>query len=194
MFRDAPHQRCGGEIVFAALRSQMKEANPPGAGQQQTQRMIRHFRDAIIRAIRDGDAQLGGGVDGDVVEADAQPGHDPALRAAANHGVGDVGPIRGDGIRGGGQANQRGFVGGRGFHQFGISFPEHVSFNVRIRPSPVRQQHLKARHRATNAERSGMSMNTPERRASAPCFGVAHWRRLHQGPYGPRSGKLIFDP
>ncbi len=107
------------------------------AGQDESQRMVRHFRHAIIGDIADGNVQFGRRFDADVVQADAEPGDEPAPRRGPDHAFGDVGPAGPDRIRVAGQFDQRRLIALRRFDDFGPDPAENAAFDGTIGPSPV---------------------------------------------------------
>ena len=77
-------------------------------GQQQRHCVVANLVHAVVGDIGDGDAQLGGGGNGDVVHAHPVAADDAAAAGGADYGGGDLGEAGHNGIAVGCQLRQRG--------------------------------------------------------------------------------------
>ncbi len=127
---DATQDRPGFQIVAAALGLVMVKRHFATQCQQKCQGVFGHFDQAVIGNIRDHDAPLRGGSHVDVVQSDAQSGHDAALGGGLDHGSGHSGPVGHDGVGLDGQGRQGSRILGRGHHQFGVDFRQRLAFDV----------------------------------------------------------------
>ena len=114
--------------------------------------MIRHLVDAVVWDVGDGDAQLCGGVDGDVVDAHAVPAdHDAPLRGT-DHGVCDLREAGQDAVHVPGHRDERLlFPVGRD-DQLRASLGQNGPFRLHGRPYVVGYQHSLA-HRSSDPGR-----------------------------------------
>ena len=143
---DPPQLRSGLKFVLSVLGIVMVKGHLAAQGQQQGQRVLGHFDQAIVGNVGDEDSPLGGGANIDVVQPDAQPGHDAALWRGLNHRSRHLGPIGHDGVDIGGQGGQRIDVLSRGDDQFGVDLGQRLPLDVQIGPGIVGQQHFEFWH------------------------------------------------
>ena len=99
--------------------------------------MVGDFRHAIIGHVADRNAELGRRFDADVIQADSEPGDDPAPRCRTDHALGDVRPAGPNRIHVAGQLGQSRLVTLRGFDHFGPDPTENAALDGTIGPRPV---------------------------------------------------------
>ncbi len=119
----------------------MIEGHFAGEREEQGQGVLRHFDQAVVRDVRHRNLLAGAVRHVDVIQANPQPRHNPAVGGAGNHFLGDLGPVGHDRIdvfclR---QLRQRSGILLRllGDHQLGINAGQNLALNVQIRPGVV---------------------------------------------------------
>ena len=97
-FGEAPQLRAGGNPAAGAhFAVHADDAASPG--EREADCMVRDLLHAVVGHVGDPDAARGGGVDGDVVQPDAEAGHDLQRFRGLDGGGRNLGPASQDGGR-----------------------------------------------------------------------------------------------
>ena len=145
---DAPQRGSGLQLVLAVLSLLVIEGHFARLGQQQRQGVFGHFDQAVVGNVGDKDLAPRGLGDVDVVQANAQPRNDLALRRRADHLGRHLGPVGHDGVGIGGQGRQRVDILPRRDDQFGVDLGQRAPLDVQVGPGVVGKQNFVARHQA----------------------------------------------
>ena len=116
--------------------------DPPVPGQQQRHSVVRDLLHAVVRHVRDDDAQLRRGVHRDVVHSDPVPAHHDALLRRPYHPLRRLRPASQDAVHVPRQLGQRILVAVRSHHQLCANPRQHRSLRIQRRPSIVGHEHF----------------------------------------------------
>ena len=142
--REPPQRWAGGQVVTALFCVEMEKGGFSDGRQQQSDRMVGNFGDAVVGDISDGDASQGAGFDRNIVQSDAEPRDNPAISGGVYDPRGDLCPAGGDGVDSRGALQQSGFAGVGGLKDIRPHLEKHVSLDLAIGPRAIGDQHLEA--------------------------------------------------
>ena len=142
--REPSQRRSRGQLILPLFRVEMEKGGLPDGREQQCDRVVGNFGDAVVGHKSDGNVTLGAGIDGDVVQADAKTGDNSAVWGGIQEPESHLSPTGGDRIDAGCKIEQCGFAGVGGVKHFRPNLTKNLLLDLGIRPCTIGDQHSEA--------------------------------------------------